>query len=79
MGFFMYLSTHFVTLWRRKQFFIDFKKSLDDIDEHIRKCDKVATRRELKKGTNYMYYATWFVVLTCFVATTGYDVYVLLQ
>ncbi|XP_065355979.1 gustatory and pheromone receptor 33a [Calliphora vicina] len=74
LGLFLYLSTHFLTLWRRKQFFIEFQKSLDDIDVHLRKCDEVGVKKEKKNEPKYLYYATWFVVIVCFSVAMVYDI-----
>lgn len=74
LGLFLYLSTHVLTLWRRKQFFIEFQKSLDDIDVYLRKCDEVGVKKEKKNEPKYLYYGTWFVVIVCFSVAMVYDI-----
>ena len=74
LGLFLYLTTHFLTLWRRKKFFIDFQKSLADIDERLRQCDAVGVKKEKKKETKYLFYTTWLLVILAFGAAIVYDV-----
>ncbi|KAM7351089.1 gustatory receptor 33a [Cochliomyia hominivorax] len=74
LGLFLYLTVHILTLWRRKQFFIDFEKSLEDIDLWLRKCDAVGVKREEKKEKKYVYYGTWLAVIVCFAVAMVYDI-----
>ncbi|XP_037823141.1 gustatory and pheromone receptor 33a [Lucilia sericata] len=75
LGLCLYVLTHILTLWRRKQFFIEFEKSLYAIDIHLRKCDELGVKQvEKKKNFKYKYYITWFVVVACFTFAMAYDI-----
>ncbi|TMW47241.1 hypothetical protein DOY81_007676 [Sarcophaga bullata] len=74
MGLCLYLTTHFLTLWRRKKFFIDFQELLADIDERLRKCDAVGVKKAKKKETKYLFYVTWLLVILAFGAAIVYDI-----
>lgn len=73
LGLFLYITVHMLTLWRRKQFFVDFEKSLEDIDKGLRKCDELGVKQERKKEKKYVYYATWLLVIVSFSFAIIYD------
>lgn len=82
LGAFLYVTIILLSLYRRKQFFVDFKSHLAEIDEVILKCRRVA---ELDKSNSkptkhsVAYHFTWLFVLSIFVFVLYYDSSTLLR
>lgn len=76
LGAFLYVTITLLSLYRRKQFFVEFETRLAEIDVVIQKCRRVA---ELDKGRaqavkhSVAYHFTWLFVFSVFIFALYYD------
>ncbi|KAH8262926.1 hypothetical protein KR044_002212 [Drosophila immigrans] len=76
LGAFLYVTIFIMSLYRRKQFFVDFETHLAEIDAVIVKCRNVA---ELDKNRvkavkhSVAYHFTWLFVFGVFIFALYYD------
>ncbi|XP_036340538.1 gustatory and pheromone receptor 33a-like, partial [Rhagoletis pomonella] len=76
VGCFLYLTVHFLTILRRKSFYIEFGKRLKEIDALTADCVKLANGRNklVMPEKKRLFYITWVLVLLAFGLSIFYDV-----
>ncbi|XP_053961817.1 gustatory and pheromone receptor 33a [Anastrepha ludens] len=76
VGCFLYLTIYLLTLLRRKAFYVEFGKRLQEIDELNVACIKVAdtSNKLIVPQKKRLFYITWIFVLTAFGFAIFYDV-----
>ncbi|KAH8419261.1 hypothetical protein KR222_000880 [Zaprionus bogoriensis] len=76
LGAFLYITIFLLSLYRRKQFFIDFEIHLAEIDDAIVKCRRVAEmdKSHVKSVKHSVaYHFTWLFVFSVFIFALYYD------
>ncbi|XP_034099492.1 gustatory and pheromone receptor 33a [Drosophila albomicans] len=76
LGAFLYVTIFVMSLYRRKQFFVDFETHLAEIDVVIKKCRQVADLDKSRvKAVKHSvaYHFTWLFVFGVFIFALYYD------
>ncbi|EDX04788.1 gustatory and pheromone receptor 33a [Drosophila simulans] len=77
LGAFLYLTITLLSLYRRKEFFLQFDARLNDIDAVIQKCQRVAEMDKVKVTAvkhSVAYHFTWLFLFCVFTFALYYDV-----
>ncbi|XP_030555841.1 gustatory and pheromone receptor 33a isoform X2 [Drosophila novamexicana] len=76
IGAFLYVTVILLSLYRRKQFFVDFETRLAEIDVIIQKCRRVAELDKMRSQAvkhSVAYHFTWLFVFSVFIFALYYD------
>ncbi|EDW03333.1 gustatory and pheromone receptor 33a [Drosophila grimshawi] len=76
LGAFLYVTITLLSLYRRKQFFVEFEAHLAEIDVYIQKCRRVAEMDKLRAQVvkhKVAYHFTWLFIFSVFVFALYYD------
>ncbi|XP_034473577.1 gustatory and pheromone receptor 33a [Drosophila innubila] len=76
LGAFLYVTIFVLSLYRRKQFFVDFETHIAEIDVVIQKCRRVAEldkNRDKAVKHSVAYHFTWLFVFSVFIFALYYD------
>ncbi|XP_068151709.1 gustatory and pheromone receptor 33a [Drosophila tropicalis] len=77
LGAFLYLTVTMMSIYRRKQFFIEFEARLNEIDEVIVKCRRVAELDKIRVTAvkhSVTYHFTWLFLFCVFAFALYYDI-----